>query len=278
MNEQVLQLGPQDHLVGIWTAPAEPRKRIAVLLLNAGVIHRIGAHRTSVKLARMLAQRGLGCVRFDLSGVGDSRAPRGALDFRAQAARDIATVMDAIQQREGIRDFALVGICSGAAHAQARAVADERVRAAFLIDGFAYPTTRGRWHFARRMMASYGIGGFLARAARLVAQRALHASPPQAVIPVDEGPQRSREEFAQDMEALAARGVDVALMFTGSVLEHYGYERQLQDSFAGHRWTRQVQVLFEPDMDHTVTLRSAQVQLMHRVAAWADRVAARIAR
>ena len=276
MNEQVLQLGPQRHLVGVWTPAQGPARPLAVLMLNAGVIYRIGAHRTSVKLARHLAAQGFGCARFDLSGVGDSRAPRGAADFRTQAVHDIRTVMDAIEARQGPSQFALVGICSGAANAQAAALVDERVRGVFLIDGFVYPSWKGRLHFLWRMRRAYGWAGFARRLLQHAGSklRARSQPVPEASL-ADDGPHRTREQYVQDMRELVRRRVQVTLLFTGSILEHYGYAGQLRDSFAGESWLDEVQCLFEPDIDHTVTLRAAQLALLERVSAWLHQVLTR---
>ncbi|MCE2660483.1 MAG: alpha/beta fold hydrolase [Rubrivivax sp.] len=108
-------------------------------MLNAGVIHRVGAHRLHVKLARSLAAMGYGSVRFDFSGLGDSTLPPDAQDFRSQAQRDVHTVLEALVQQTQVERFALLGICSGAAYAQAAALADPRVKGVFLVDGFIYP-------------------------------------------------------------------------------------------------------------------------------------------
>ena len=57
-----------------------PRRRAEagqpwVVLLNAGIIHRIGPNRLYVQLARRLASRGHAVLRFDLAGIGDSEPP-----------------------------------------------------------------------------------------------------------------------------------------------------------------------------------------------------------
>ena len=61
MNEQTVVFGPEQHLVGTITQPAQAKPghaAVLVLLTNAGVIPRIGPHRLNVKLARHLASMG----------------------------------------------------------------------------------------------------------------------------------------------------------------------------------------------------------------------------
>ena len=144
VHESALLFGPEDNLVGVVTPAAGAQSPVGVLILTAGVVHRIGPHRTSVKLARHLAQLGYTCLRFDASGVGDSRVPSDATSFRAQGVRDTRAAMDWLERERGIRAFALFGICSGAVTAYGTALEDDRVVGAFMVDGYIYPTLKAR--------------------------------------------------------------------------------------------------------------------------------------
>ena len=279
-REQVVQWGAEGHLCGIWTpAVGAAGADTAVLLFNSGVIHRIGPHRLNVKLARGLADRGWPSARLDLGGQGDSRPARDAADYRTQAVRDLRAALDAIEREHGISKVLVFGLCSGAAHAQALAVSDPRVRGLFLLDGYIYPTRRTRTRFVGRMLRAYGLAGFLRRLWRFVGQRkaaAVVAAGPAAHVAdgaLGEGLEHSPAAFAQDMATLVARGVDVTLLFTGSVLEYYAYPGQLADGFPGARWVSSVHTLFEPSIDHTLTTRAAQQTVLDAVGAWAGRVA-----
>src|SRR5215471_10633060 len=73
LNEDAVLFGAQRSLVGIVSHPADfDPARPAVLLLNAGLMHRAGPYGVYVKLARQLASLGFLVLRFDFSGVGDS--------------------------------------------------------------------------------------------------------------------------------------------------------------------------------------------------------------
>ena len=77
VTEQTFLFGDAKSLVGIVTDPATGNgraERPAALLLNAGLTYRVGPNRLYVKIARALASQGLVTLRFDLSGIGDSRA------------------------------------------------------------------------------------------------------------------------------------------------------------------------------------------------------------
>ena len=279
-REQVVHWGSEGHLCGIWTpAVGTAGADTAVLLFNSGVIHRIGPHRLNVKLARGLAARGWPSARLDLGGQGDSRPARDAADYRTQAVRDLRAALDGIERDHGISKVLVFGLCSGAAHAQALAVSDPRVRGIFLLDGYIYPTRRTRTRFVGRMLRAYGVLGFLRRLWRFLGQRkaanVVTAGPAAHVADgaLGEGLELPPAAFAQDMAALVARGVDVTLLFTGSVLEYYAYPGQLAEAFPGAGWVSKLHTLFEPTIDHTLTTRAAQQTVLEAVSAWAGRVA-----
>jgi hypothetical protein len=144
MNETVTQLGSDKRLVAILTPPTTlPAKPIACLLVNAGVVHRIGPHRLNVKLARLLAQQGISSLRLDLSGLGDSAPVSGRANFREdQPVGDLQSAMDYLEKEKGIDRFVVVGICSGAVNGYQLALADRRVIGLLMFDGFT--SRRGR--------------------------------------------------------------------------------------------------------------------------------------
>src|SRR5262249_41153333 len=143
MREKAFLFGKHRSLFGISTDP-DPRTtaagRPAVILLNAGVVHRIGPHRCSVRIARRLAAGGFPALRFDLAGIGDSAPRRDALSFAEGAVSDVVEAMDHLQKTRGARSFVLMGLCAGAVNAYETARRDARVAGALMIDGYAYPT------------------------------------------------------------------------------------------------------------------------------------------
>jgi hypothetical protein len=249
-----------------------------LLMLDAGVIHHVGPHRLHVKLARHLAAQGVASLRFDFSGLGDSQRPvQGAAADLAGAQRDVRDVIDAVTARLGPVPVALLGLCSGAVHAQATAVADARVRGVFLIDGHAYPSWRGRWQLLRAMRRAYGSAGLAARLTRWTSIKAWHQLRPPEQQPglLDEDALAiSPAQFDADMQVLCQRGVAVQLWFTGSVMEVFAHPLQLRDRFPGAQWLQAVQCQVEPSVDHTFTLAASQRCLIEAVTGWLDRLVA----
>ncbi len=135
INETAIQTHGPTPLIGVMTTPAAKSPRsTAVLLLNAGLIHRIGPNRFYVKMARHLAQKGFVVCRFDLSGIGDSSARQDRIALEPRIVDDTQQVMELICQTQGIARFILIGHCSGAAYAMLLARHDPRVTATVMIN------------------------------------------------------------------------------------------------------------------------------------------------
>jgi hypothetical protein len=274
MNEIALALGTDRHLVGVLTPPIGPRRPLAVVLLNAGVVHRIGPHRNSVKLARHLASQGYTALRFDVSGIGDSRMPRDGAPMREQILRDVRTALDHLQSQYGLQAFALYGICAGARMAYEAALADARVAGIFMLDGFAYPTWKARRvRYAARLRAltpqrvpavvwRHLSGSLTAGLRRSVADDG------KPRLPTPPSSQPTRKQFAADMQAMVNRGLHVAMMYSGSVFGEYSYPAQLQDAFASHDFVAHIVCHHAPDIDHLVTSLASQRRLLELVDAW----------
>jgi len=156
IREQALMLGKRKSLVAIVAQDpamaATAAERPTVVILNSGIIHRVGPNRVFVRLARLLAQAGHLVVRFDLSGIGDSE-PRGdGLSPLDAALADIREVLDSLETTRQVRRVILIGLCSGADHSIVYGGQDPRVIGMVLIDP-SVPRTRGYYmrHYRGRM-------------------------------------------------------------------------------------------------------------------------------
>lgn len=277
MKVTSFNFGRGQNLCGTLTMPAGPARPMAFLLLNAGVIHRVGPHRMNFKLARELARRGFASLRVDISGLGDSRfsaEPRAT--FQQQACADISDAIDALAQRTGIVSAAIVGMCSGAQNGLAAAAIDQRIAALYMIDGYAYATPRSDWHrrwFFLRRHPRRTLAVWLRLA--LGKWRAASDSAGSAPVEIDYGRSTPpKQVFADTVRALVNRGVHLAICFTGSWISRYSYARQWQDGFAGESFVDAVDVIFLPHLDHTMSTVACQREIIERVGDWALRVCA----
>ena len=138
VTEKVVVFGQPATLIGILTLPGDRHGKTAlpaVIVLNAGILHRVGPNRIHVKLARRLAARGYPVLRFDFSGIGDSAARTDSLSPVSRAFGETREAMDAVRSRVAIDRFILFGICSGADIAFYTAARDERIAGAFMVNG-----------------------------------------------------------------------------------------------------------------------------------------------
>ena len=138
MNETVIQFSRTASLVGILGAPAPfagGERLPAVVMLNAGIIHRVGPNRLYVKIARELAAAGFRTFRFDFSGVGDSEARSDGVPFESRSVEETQAAMDYLATARVLRCFVLLGLCSGANIAFRTARRDSRVAGIIGING-----------------------------------------------------------------------------------------------------------------------------------------------
>ncbi|NNF65268.1 MAG: alpha/beta hydrolase, partial [Acidimicrobiia bacterium] len=100
MNEQIIYFGENRNLLGILTVPDHPRPDApTIVLLNAGLLHRVGPNRLHVAVARRLAAKGYSSFRFDMAGVGDSELVEGGLLYVERTRADVVASMDALSER-----------------------------------------------------------------------------------------------------------------------------------------------------------------------------------
>ena len=129
MKESIATFGKTRSLVGIVTHPenGSGADLPAVILLNSGILHRVGPGRLYVKLARALAAQGFLVLRFDLSGIGDSRSSDEDISFDERTTAELEEAMRYLGAEFQIESFVLTGICSGAKIAYEAQINDARV-------------------------------------------------------------------------------------------------------------------------------------------------------
>jgi len=267
VTESTFVFGSERNLVGTLTMPdgGAPHP-IAFILPNAGVIHRIGPHRINVKLARHLAARGYACLRFDTSGLGDSARARADAAYEVRVVEDLQSALDAVTEVRGVRCCAIVGICSGAENGFAAALADQRIVGLVMIDGYAYPTAKTRWHrYARRLRDGpvATVTGWIKR--RL--QTVLDANASSDVTITTHAP--APVAFARMVQQLIDRDVAILTVHTGSFLRRYSYASQFREAFAEYPFVSKVRCEFIPEIDHTITSLSGQARVLQLVSQWA---------
>ncbi len=279
MIERAVKIGAQPALVSVISEPDRSvAARPAFIMLNAGLIHRVGPNRLHVRLARALAAAGFVAMRIDLSGRGDSDARRDDLSFSASGVVETRAAMQYLEASRGITRFVLFGICSGAATAGEVAYLDPRVAGAVIVEGPSFATRKFYLrYYAKRLLrletwqntvrGTNGIGRRLWRLAG-VQPAAVEASMAEAgAVPSPQSPQ-----LAAALQQMADRGVEQLAIFSGSTKE-YNYQGQLQEAFSSVDFHHRLEEAYFPEADHTFTRLVHQQQLIDRVLAWMRRFA-----
>ena len=139
MSEEALLLGPNRSNVGVFTPASGSQNAqtdMAAICITAGLLHHVGPHRMHVLLARSLAKLGIGALRIDLSGIGDSLARTDDLPVQEVPVQEINDAINVLETR-GFNRFILFGICSGAVHAVKAAAGHPKIAGIVLVNAGA---------------------------------------------------------------------------------------------------------------------------------------------
>jgi pimeloyl-ACP methyl ester carboxylesterase len=290
MREKVLLVGEAPALVGILTEPegeVDPSRPV-LIVLNSGLVPRVGPYRATVKFTRRAAREGFAAVRFDLSGVGDSDARRDHASFEERWIADTRAVMDHLEKTRGATSFVIMGLCSGADNAFQTAKRDARVAGIVQVDGYAYKTPgyQARY-YGKRLRDPATVLRLAKRAAgklrgRLFGRRGASAGrdegsesePLEPPVGADAQYMREfppRDEVAADLRTMLARGLELCVVHSGGMEIYYNHASQFRDAFRDVDFGDALCVHYFEDADHTFTELSQQRALHDAVAEWLRR-------
>jgi pimeloyl-ACP methyl ester carboxylesterase len=242
---------------GLVSLPPGGRSSVAVVLLNAGLIHRSGPFRLYTRLARKLAKSGYIVLRFDLPGIGD--APMTTAMNEQDAIRD---AIDRLQAYIECRTFVIGGLCSAADSGWKFAVTDPRVEGLILLDGIARP---GIWHayarFARLLTRPSRWLGTIRRKL----DRAAGEHPAISDRDLRDWPAPGAER--SQLRAMLSRGVVVLALYTGGA-SYFLHKRQFHSTFGSTARHRKVTFEHWPKCDHLFFLEQHRSGLIERVESW----------
>lgn len=276
MIERAVTFGENSSLVGILAEPT-PEKRWPnapmAVFLNSGIIHRVGASRLYVQIARQLADHGVTSLRFDYSGIGDSGSRKDSLTFKESATVETREAMTWLEKTKGGNAFALIGLCSGADMAYFVTLEDPRVTALVQLDPFAYRTPK--WylrHYAPRVLnPAVWIHSVRVRV-REFRDRLESTSDGDEASSVYIPPEYRRvfpprTEVESGLARLADRGVRFFVSITGNEAA-INYPEQYEESFPGVDFADRLHVDYIPNADHTFTNVAHQEFMAARILGW----------
>jgi pimeloyl-ACP methyl ester carboxylesterase len=284
VNDEAVLFGPGQRLVGVVTharAGAAPAPHIGVILLNAGVIHRVGPNRLYVTLARRLSEAGLTVLRFDHSGIGDSSPRDDHLSFAESSVAETRDAMNWLASEHGCERFVLIGLCSGTLTAFNAAHADRRVAALVLLTALLQdPSTvpaevvaeasdrrvarsylvekAGRGNAWRRVVTGKANYGNALRTLRRLAIRRFRRPA------IDKG----TADLIARLEQVLARGVPILFLFPEptTVLEYF--RMTLEPRLQSLRRHGRIDATVVTQADHTFTRLRDQKRVVELVSGW----------
>ncbi len=240
---------------------ADPQRppRATVVMLNAGLIHRVGPFRMNIELAERLARRDIDVFRFDLPAVGDMPAGGGS-----RPEERVRIAMDTVAAITGSDRFIIGGVCSAADLAWKLPALDARVRGLLLLDPCA---VRGPWfhwaqlrHFVSRPMAGWG------RMLRHQLQRSWNngdAAPAGRDWP-------SEREFIAGNRRMAEAGIGMYALYTAGVTDYFLHPRQMRAGFPDDSNEPRLRLRFRPDVDHILFVPRQRAEILDDIASWLD--------
>lgn len=277
--DQAITFGNQNTLVGILTVPDQSLspKKIGVICLNAGLLHRVGPFRMNVELANTLAKQGYHTLRFDSSLIGDSGNANNEADYLQKVTQDIKHAVDLMSSRTGLNQFVLFGLCTGADNAHRAMVNDARIVGGIFLDGYSYPSLK---YLVKRYLPVLLSPSRLARLFVRIKNRILSKlfGTPAATAKVDESglftwKLPEKKEAEKELKMLLDRGAKLFYIFSGSALHLYSYEDQYFDSMPFlNQFRHQFKVILNKNTDHTYRLYHDRLWLYNEVLDWLDSV------
>jgi len=261
MQERAFRFGRAQHMIGIAGVPEQPAETPGVIVLNAGLVHRIGPFRLHVELARRLNACGYPTLRFDLSTVGDSAASEESQTREQQVCADVDDAMTLLGEQAGCTRFVVIGLCSGAQNAHTVACVDPKIAGAVFLDGYAYRTFG--YKLRRYLPKLFDPASW--RRALTHRQRSVEVAAGEAVFSVAPLP---IAVVRQDLTGMLARGLKLCLIYSGGISNYFNHARQFRECFGRLVGHPNISTHFFAETDHTYILTGDRRRLIETIERW----------
>ncbi len=280
MTERVVEFGPDSSLVGILNQPrkdAAANSGTTVILLNSGTLHRVGPCRLYVRIARRLAECGIGSLRFDFSGIGDSPPRADGKPFHEYSINEVGDAIEYLIKTGAGNNFVLLGMCSGADTAWYSAVADERVKGIVLLDGFAHRNAAFYWnHYKCRIFNLSVWKQFVKKPGQAFGFLLGSQEPADDLIKTDEvvfdRDWPDRNTYAAGLDKLVARHTYLYYLFTGGAIDYFNHSQQLENTYEMLRNNSHVAVEYYPEANHMISDTNIQPRVIQSITQWVSKI------
>ena len=258
-TERPVDVDARSGLFGLLTHPERQSSSTGFILLNAGILHRVGPFRLYVDIARALAKSGFPSLRLDQSGKGDS-------DFRANCSltesknADIVAAAECLTYETGATEFVVGGLCSGADDALQLAHNLPDLRGLLMFDGYAPRNAR---YFVNR----YGPKLLDVRSWLNRLQGNTSTNPAKANL----REWAPREEMLGHYAQALDRGVKILAIFTSGACGYYAYANQLSSALPSVQANALLTERYFPTATHVLSSTAHRRMAIDELSTWATR-------
>jgi pimeloyl-ACP methyl ester carboxylesterase len=272
ISEQAVLFGSWTSLVGIVTKAVSPASanRPAIVILNTGIIHRVGHHRMFVTMSRALGAVGYTVLRFDFSGIGDSSPRYDGLSLVDACMAEIREALDWLERDGAASRMILIGLCSGADHAVLYGHTDPRIVGLVLMDPSIPPTLRYHVHYIgrrlRRLRTWFNVLSGRSRTLRMLMRHMLPIAqryPLQNRVP--------RQTIERHYRNSVDSGIEILAIFTEETTRQT-YREQMIEALPNVSFGDRLTLEFFPGSDHTFALESDRSRLIQLILQWVSAV------
>jgi pimeloyl-ACP methyl ester carboxylesterase len=281
MTEKAVLFGQDKSLVGILSEPLQKTNKglPALILLNAGMLHRVGPNRLNVNVARKMAAAGFTVLRFDFSGLGDSRVRNDNLPFEKSSIAEIEEAMNFIQSTRDIDRFILAGLCSGADVTFKMAGLSDRVAGAVMINCYnisnlslkelstSLKAQVQERYYKSKMFNLQSWRRFLTGKSKTGNIRSLLSSKAGAIL----GKSKSepvRLSLAENWRKMVEQGVDMLLIYSEGSSALDVYRMVPENEFMNIKQAGKLNIEIVKNTDHVFTLQWSQKHLVDLIYRW----------
>ncbi|NNE64420.1 MAG: hypothetical protein HKN34_10080 [Gammaproteobacteria bacterium] len=224
----------------------------------------------SVRIARAAAKNGIRAYRFDSSGIGDSETRKLAGSHEERLVSEICEVMDELSSQEGIKQFVLCGLCSGADSALATAVLEPRVVGIVQLDPMFFRIPK--WYFYHYYPRILDINCWLGKLKHLFGKDISAADlPSDYLLPdllEDTRSDPDRQSLTSAYENLVSRGVHIMVVMTTGQRYRYNARGQFCEAFKQVNFGSLLEEYYLPEAQHTINEPEDQEFVINLVRHW----------
>jgi hypothetical protein len=259
--ERPIDVDPRAGLFGILTHSSHAARTTGFIIVNSGLLHRVGPFRLYVEIARRIADSGFPSIRLDQSGKGDSDS-RPGVSLAAAATADVSAAAACLARETGVTRFVVGGLCSGADDALLVGSAIVGLSGLFMFDGYAPRTAR--YYLERFGPKLFSARAWLRRARVTVAD----VEGGNAVNLRNWGP---RAQMIARYRALLGQQVRILAIFTSQANHSYNFVSQLSTT-VGRSYARDLLTEhYYPEATHLFPVTEHRRNAVNGFANWAER-------